>query len=215
MTTRRLTRATIVAEAIRLVRTDGLAAITMRRLADHLGTAPMSLYRHIGDRDTLLVAMLDEVARSIAVPERASDPRAEITALFTAVHDALRRDPWAIPLIVTDRLAGPAILPLLERLFVALRQAGLAPRDAMVAYSLLWHYTSGELLNTHPPVADVTFAQSMVRGADAEVYPAFAESVAVFAAGPAGDWFTENLHRILDGLLPRTVYDKESRERSD
>ncbi|WP_449061199.1 TetR/AcrR family transcriptional regulator [Planomonospora algeriensis] len=198
---RRLNPEMIVECALRLVRAEGPAAVTMRRLAEELGTAPMSLYRHIRDRETLLVAMLDEVAEGIELPEPVGDPRAEVTAVFTALHDALRRDPWAVPLIVTDKLAGPSIMAALERVFAALHQAGLAPRDAMVAYALLWHYTAGELLDAHLDDTAASFAHRMVRAADPAFHPALARTMAAFPPGPSGDWYTENLQRLLDGLL--------------
>ncbi|WP_155343245.1 TetR/AcrR family transcriptional regulator [Acrocarpospora pleiomorpha] len=202
---RRLGTPAIIAEALRLVREDGLAAVTMRRLADELGTAPMSLYRHVADRQALLILMLDEVAAGIRLPPPVGDPRSEITVVLTAIHDALRCDSWAVRLIVTDKLAGPSIVPVLERLFSALRRAGLAPRDCMVAYALLWHYIAGELLDAHPGAANDAFSRELVRAADPLTYPALAEAVAAFPPGPPGDWFTENLQRLLDGLLPPTV----------
>lgn len=199
---RPLTKDAIVDEALRLVRAEGLSAVTMRRLAQDVGTAPMSLYRHVGDRETLLVLMLEKVADAVRLPSPVGDPRSEITAVLTAVHDALRADPWAVRLIVHHGLAGPTILPVLERLFVALTTAGFRPRDAMVAYGLLWHYSAGELLSTHRDAAEDDFATRMVLEADPERYPALTEAAAAFRSGPPGDWFQENLQRLLDGLLP-------------
>ena len=45
-----LSRTRIIAEAMRVVQRDGVEVLTMRRLADELGTAPMSLYRHVADK---------------------------------------------------------------------------------------------------------------------------------------------------------------------
>jgi AcrR family transcriptional regulator len=199
----RLTRPVIVAEALRLVRTEDLAAVSMRRLADELGTAPMSLYRHIEDRQALLMAMLDDVAERVVLPPRVSDPRSEIAAVFTAIHDALGRDAWAVTLIVRDKLASRLILPALERIFAALRQAGLTARDSMVAYALLWHYTAGELLDTHADTPDTdNVARRLARTADPATHPALTEAMAAFRPGRPGDWYPENLQRLLDGLLP-------------
>jgi AcrR family transcriptional regulator len=198
----RLDRAAIVATALRLVRAEGLAAVSMRRVADELGTAPMSLYRHLGDRRELLIAMLDEVARGIELPPSVGDPRAELTAVLTGIHDALRRDPWAVQLLVGDKLAGPSILPAIERIYAALAGTGLTPRDTSVTYALLWHYAVGELLDSHHTVAE-PYAEQMVRGCDPQRFPALHRSVAAAPPGTPGDWFAENLQRILDGVLPR------------
>jgi AcrR family transcriptional regulator len=200
----RLTREAIVAQAMLLVRAEGLGAVSMRRIADELGTGPMSLYRHLGDRKELLIAMLDQVARGIDLPPPVGDARSEITALLTGIHDALGRDPWAVQLLINDKLAGPSILPVVERLFAALAGTGLTPRDTSVTYALLWHYTVGEILDTHHTVTD-PYAQHMVRTSDPEAYPALHRAARAFAPGPRGDWFAENLQRLLDGVLPRTV----------
>lgn len=182
---RRLDRQMIVEQALRLARAEGLAAVAMRRVAEELGIAPTSLYRHVGDREDLLIAMLGEVAANIELLPAMGDPRAEITAVFTAIHDALRRDPWAVQLIVTHKLASPLVLPALERVFAALRQAGFTPRDATVTYALLWHYTAGELLDAHHDVPN-SYQQTMIRAADPTIYPALLESVAAVSPGARG-----------------------------
>ncbi|MDG4816783.1 TetR/AcrR family transcriptional regulator C-terminal domain-containing protein [Micromonospora sp. WMMD956] len=61
----RLSRETIVAAAIDLADRDGLAGLSMRRLAQHLGVDAMSIYYHLRDKDTLLAAMVDAVAAEI------------------------------------------------------------------------------------------------------------------------------------------------------
>jgi AcrR family transcriptional regulator len=47
---------------------EGLAGLTMRRLAGEVGTTPMALYHHVSDKDALLVLMLDDLAREIRRP---------------------------------------------------------------------------------------------------------------------------------------------------
>jgi AcrR family transcriptional regulator len=199
-----LDRRAVVDEALRLIRREGLDAVTMRRLADELATSPMSLYRHVEDRQDLLVAMLDAVAAGIDLPPVAGDPRAEITAVITAIHDALRRDPWAVELIVSDKLAGPSILPAIDRIFAALTKTGLQPRDVSVGYALLWHYTAGELIDSHHERAE-NYGRAMVRAADPERYPALTSIVSQLPPGPPSDHFAENVQRLLDGLIGRTV----------
>jgi AcrR family transcriptional regulator len=144
-----LTRSRIVATAIAVARAEGIAAASMRRIAEELGSATMSLYRHVADRERLLVAMLDDVAGAITAPEPVPDPRSELTAVLTAVHDAFRRDPWVVEVLVVDGLASPLILPLVERIFIALERAGLAGRELAEAYALLFHFLYGETIATH------------------------------------------------------------------
>jgi AcrR family transcriptional regulator len=173
----------------------------MRRLAEDLGTSAMSLYWHVASRQDLLVGMLDHVAGRVRLPDPVGDPRAEITAVLTAIHDALRADPWAVRLIVIERLAGPRILPAVERIFAALTAAGFAGRDALVAYGLMWHYCAGELLSAHPATEGPTFAQTMVRTADPATFPTLRQVSDSVPHGASSDHFAENLQRLLDGLM--------------
>jgi DNA-binding transcriptional regulator YhcF (GntR family) len=56
-----LTRQRIVREAIRIADGEGLAAVSMRRIATELGASAMSLYRHVAGKDELLYVMIDAV----------------------------------------------------------------------------------------------------------------------------------------------------------
>ncbi len=197
-----LSRAMIVAQAVRLARLEGTETVTMRRLAEELDTSPMSLYRHVADREDLLVGMLGVVAERVRLPEPAQDPRAEITGVMTAIHEALGEDPWALRLLVTEQLASPLILPAMERIFGALARSGLSDRDARVGYALVWQYTVGELLTGHSSRPD-SFARTMIEGADPAQYPALGAMIenAPPPGAAGGDFFSENLIRLLDGLL--------------
>jgi AcrR family transcriptional regulator len=59
----------IVDTALGILRADGLDGLSMRRVAQELGTGPASLYAHVSNKDELLELMLDRIAGEIAVPE--------------------------------------------------------------------------------------------------------------------------------------------------
>src|ERR1700751_500561 len=67
-----ISRDAIVTTAIGLLAREGLARLSMRRLAEELGTAAASLYWHVGSKDGLLDLVLDEVIGEEQVPE--ADP---------------------------------------------------------------------------------------------------------------------------------------------
>jgi AcrR family transcriptional regulator len=56
-----LDRSSIVQAAIAIADTQGLEAVTMRRIAERLGTGAMSLYRHVPDKDAVVSLMIDAV----------------------------------------------------------------------------------------------------------------------------------------------------------
>jgi AcrR family transcriptional regulator len=59
--------------ALRVLDAEGLAALTMRRVADELGTGPSSLYAHVADKDAMVEAVLDRVIGEVEIPQ-AIDP---------------------------------------------------------------------------------------------------------------------------------------------
>src|SRR5580765_7909151 len=69
-----LDREQIVREAIRIADADGLEAVTMRRVAQQLGTGAMSLYRHVPDKDALVSLMVDTVI-GVVIGEPPLPPR--------------------------------------------------------------------------------------------------------------------------------------------
>src|ERR1700680_2328713 len=56
---RGLTRADIVRRALKIGETEGLEAVSLRRLASELGVTPMALYRHVRDKQDLINAMAE------------------------------------------------------------------------------------------------------------------------------------------------------------
>jgi AcrR family transcriptional regulator len=64
-----LSKALIVSRAVDLARTEGLSAVTMRRIAAELGVEAMSLYHHIPTKATLLVLMADWSLSRVPAPD--------------------------------------------------------------------------------------------------------------------------------------------------
>ncbi|KNB53923.1 TetR/AcrR family transcriptional regulator [Streptomyces caatingaensis] len=148
---RTLSRDRIVAEARRIADEEGLGALTVRRVAQRLGTGQASLYRHITDRGALLGLLADDVAARLPRPaDGVDDARERLTRHWLAAHDHFLRHPWAARIIAdgehlahgADDFAGAAL--------DALETAGLSPDDAPRAYRALWNLLLGHILNTHP-----------------------------------------------------------------
>jgi AcrR family transcriptional regulator len=85
-----LTRTEIVQAALRIVRSEGIDAVSMRRIAAEFETGPSSLYAHVANKDELLQLMFDEMCGTIEVPE--PDParwQEQVKALARAAHQVL------------------------------------------------------------------------------------------------------------------------------
>ncbi|MBF4163275.1 TetR/AcrR family transcriptional regulator [Nocardioides acrostichi] len=100
-----LSREAIVDAAIDLADADGIAALSMRRLADALGVGAMSLYRHISDKDALLAAMSDEVGQRFPYPLDTSPAWRERIRIAVEVDwQIYRRHPWIVLAYASPRL---------------------------------------------------------------------------------------------------------------
>lgn len=143
----KLNRRQIIECALALVRTEGLTALTMRRIATEMKTGPMSLYRHIANRDDLLVGMLDHIALAIVPPPSEADDRQEIVAILMTIHQTFRAEPWIVHVLLFEGRGSLKVLPLFDRIFAALARLGCDHQQAIDHYSLLLHYTYGECLS--------------------------------------------------------------------
>ena len=63
----RLSKRAVVDRALKLADTDGLDALTIRKLAQDLGVTPMALYWHFRSKEDLLEGMAEEVWSEIEV----------------------------------------------------------------------------------------------------------------------------------------------------
>ena len=118
----------IVAAAIRLLDREGLTALSMRKLADELGTGAASLYWHVGSKDGLLNLVLDEVIGEGKIPD--PDPEHWQEQLKQIARDqraASHRHPWVVRVSIGRIPMGPNALRYSERILAILRPAA-SPR---------------------------------------------------------------------------------------
>lgn len=142
----RLDRDTILAGALELAETPGVATISFRDLGAHLGVDPTAVYRHFRSKDELMRALLDRLAeRSLAdvdVPE--DDWRGRLRALALATLRQFERCP-AIGVEATVLTTnGPAEHEAIEFMLDAFSRSGLEGDDLVQHYALLAvHVLSG------------------------------------------------------------------------
>ena len=212
----RLSKEGIVAAAVEMADGDGLAALSMRRLAQHLGVDAMSIYYHVRDKDTLLGEMADAVVARIdagAVPaDGAWTDR--LRALIMAAREAMVRRPWAARVLEGREAPTPATMLHLERMLAIMRAGGCSVDLCHHAIHLLGSRVLGfsqDLFDDSPdtrPAPEVAAAQA---AAWAATMPHIAElAVAVSHEGALGgcdddDEFAFALEIILDGLERRRL----------
>lgn len=204
----RLNRERVLRAAMAHADAGGLEDLTIRKLAQVLGVAPMALYRHIADKDDLIDALVDLVFSEIDLPPSGADWKTATRRRAISVRDVLSRHRWAIGLMESRRNPGPANLRHHDAVIGSLLQGGFSVGMTAHAYSVLDGYIYGFALTkmnlpfkTSDEVAEV--AQTMLQPFPANEYPNLVEFLTEHVMKPGydyGDEFEYGLDLILDGL---------------
>ncbi|MGW2371562.1 MULTISPECIES: TetR/AcrR family transcriptional regulator [Kitasatospora] len=142
---RELGRERIVAVAVRVADTEGLAALSMRRVATELGVATMSLYRHVPGKDELLRLMVDQVFGEQPFPGApAPHWRAGLEEVSRLQWRIYRSHPWlASTMSFTRPVLAPDAALHTERAMAALAGLGLSGEEMAQAAVSLAAFTCG------------------------------------------------------------------------
>lgn len=138
-----LSKQRVVAEAVLLADREGVARLSMRRLAGLLDAGAMSLYHYVANKDELLDAMIDIVFEEIELPPEETDWQSAMRRRAVSARQVLARHPWAIGLLESRTSPGPANLRHHEAVVACLRRAGFSVLMATHANWLLDSYVFG------------------------------------------------------------------------
>ncbi|WP_410874975.1 GNAT family N-acetyltransferase [Nocardia sp. A7] len=138
-----LSRDLVIETGLRVLDTDGSAALTMRRVAKELDTGAASLYVYVAHRDDLLTGMLDHVLSQVTVPAE-GDWRARMTRLVESAIEALgRHDGLALVASGRSPITEHA-LGLREQVLALLREGGVDRATAAWAVELIYRHIAAE-----------------------------------------------------------------------
>jgi AcrR family transcriptional regulator len=204
-------RRQIVDAALALADRDGLPAVTTRRVAAELGTAPASLYRHVPTRADLLDLMVDDALARYRPPAATGEWRADVVAEHIHRLGHLRARPWLVDAVLERPPTGPAAIGLLEHTLDLLRHHPARGQAKLEAVGVLSGLLAAYLRNERPAggVLDPEFVagrgELFARAAADGRHPRLAEvlaDVAVTWVRGVDDELARVLGLVLDGLLP-------------
>jgi AcrR family transcriptional regulator len=138
-----LSRERVLECALAIADGGGLGSLTIRSLANQLGTKPMSLYHYVANKGEILDGIVDLVFSEIELPAGEGDWREQMYLRAGSVRSVLGRHPWAIGLLESRASPGPATLRHHDATLGVLRAAGLSVQLTAHAYSLLDSYIYG------------------------------------------------------------------------
>ena len=205
----------IVDAGVHVASAEGLAAVSMARVAKELGTSTMSLYRYVAAKEELLNLMVDAALG----PPPPADPdegwREALTHWTWAYHERLSAHAWAIRVPIAGPPTTPNGVAWMERVLWSLRDTPLTEDEKASILLLLSGYVRNEATLTAELTAAEFISDEMMLGysrllatlTDPEHFPAIHALLAagVFdQADPPDKEFGYGLDRILDGIEVRT-----------
>lgn len=219
----------IVAAAIAIADAEGLAALSMRRVADRLGVSPMALYTYVPGKAELIDVMLDAVFGETAKPEGvAGGWRVKLEQVARENWALYRRHPWLLQVAATGRPPlGPNAIAKYDYELRAVEGIGLTDVEMDSVVSLVLGYVEGAARRSvemsqaeqRTGISDEQWwravAPLLEAVFDPERYPTAARvgAAAGAAYGAAYDpdhAFEFGLQRVLDGIA--ALVDARSRQ---
>lgn len=208
----RLSRAAIVDAALAIIDTEGVAAVTLRRLARDLDTGPASLYWHVAGKDQLLELVYDRILGEIDFPE--PDPSRwadQIRHVARSSYEVMARHNDAALLSLGAVPFGPNGLRMIEWMLAVLRGAGCPDVIAGFFGDLLGRFIDASVLEEtrgrgqrgddgELDAEQMAMMGAYVESLPPEQFPNIVAMVPVMFSGDAASRFELGLDVLIDGI---------------
>ena len=201
----------ILDTALRILRNEGLDAVTMRRLASELDTGPASLYVYIRNRDDLLNALFDRVGGMVQVEQ--PDParwREQLHRLVDNLLRVLEEHRGIARMAVANVPTGENSLRVADNLMGLLLAGGVTPRDAAWACDILPLFVTASAVETatyqergDAPGEIVEHLEAVFTTLPANRFPNLARYGEDLVSGDGEERFHFGIDTFLDGLVAR------------
>src|SRR3984893_15078400 len=205
-----LTRERIVAAGIAIADQDGLARVSVRRIAAQLGSSPMSLYHYVPSKRDLLNLMLDATNADFAWPAKMiTNWRGVLCHFAWESRRCLKQHPWVNQIRASDPEYGPESIRILEWLLTSLSRVGLDVRTAIQGIGVLFVFVNGFVAaessgssagkseRRRPAVHHPNFAEAILATGN---YPHVKRFIEMTAEIPDDQGFERSLNLILNGV---------------
>lgn len=157
----------IAETALRILDTEGLEALTMRRLAGEMGVQPVTLYRYLPDKEAILSVVADRLWTKLLVIPEGHTWRERVRAAWLSVHELMQEHPHATPMIARAGSYSATAATATSSMLHILSAAGFPPdlaSDLMhslgalvvgFAFSTLWQQLELEGRRPHAPAGEM------------------------------------------------------------
>lgn len=141
----KLSQRVVAQAALDAIDREGIDGLSMRKLAQHLGSSPMSVYTYFADREALLDGVTQLLLARIATPPDDLHWRDAMRFIMRSVREVALRHPRVAPLIQRFPPRTPDALAFVEAGFRSFRRAGFDDQSTARCYRALAAYSLGTL----------------------------------------------------------------------
>lgn len=197
----------VVAAAVAVADGEGLEAVSMARVAERLDAATMSLYRHVRNKDELVLLMLETAIGDPPDPPGAGGGwRTRLEGWASRLLERVQRHSWVLDLPLARMAIGPRRASWIDRGLASLGSTPLSEHEKAALVLLVndFVFSHARLDAQLTRAARAEAAPLLPRALDSRRYPDLAKALAsgVFDDSPRNRTadFRFGLERILDGI---------------
>jgi AcrR family transcriptional regulator len=217
----KVTRTRVVEAALHLMDTEGLEAVSMRRVGRELGVEAMSLYNHVRDKEDLLEGIREHVLSEFLDPGTEGPWEERARQAARSWRHIMRAHPNMLTLISEAKRFSmtPRSMQPTETALRLLREVGLSEEDAVKAFCALGGFIVGFVMfeigveRSTDPGTDLPSAERVAAALGPEEFPCFLSSLPYLMHGDIDHRFEYGLDLLIAGIRSKTNVEAGARTR--
>ena len=192
--------------AIQLIDEAGSAALSLRQLAESIGSSTATLYRHFSSKDEIRACVVDRVLGEVKIDTtrmRVMDWSQAWIYAATALYQILQVHPGIVPLLASQVPVGPNALVHREKAIAFLLANGFSAQLAARGYSASMHYVIGFASQLPTPSLSPTSdteLRDFYKKLNQKIFPAMTSVAEYLPMISNDDEFHFGLSLIVEGL---------------
>jgi len=214
----KVTRARVIEAALHLMDTEGLEAVSMRRVGRELGVEAMSLYNHVRDKEDLLDGIREHVLSEFLEPGTEGPWEERARRAARSWRHIMRAHPNMLTLISEAKRFSmtPSSTQPTETALRLLREGGLSEEDAVKAFCALGGFIVGFVMfeigvqRSTETGTDLPSPQRLTASLDPDEFPCFLASLPHLMKGDIDERFEYGLDLLIAGVRSKTAVVAES-----
>jgi AcrR family transcriptional regulator len=195
------TRTELLDAALRVIDGYGLAALSMKRVAEELGIGVMTVYGYVETKDELVEAVTRHALSALTATPMDGPPITRLTAAIHSLYTTLREHAGVLEVLLNGPVPGAALDPLREDLLSMLGDMGVSGAPAMDALSILYSYAVGFAVTERSlDRQSNSDGQRRVENLSAQRFPHLSAAAQDYASRLSPRAFETGLHNLITAI---------------